>query len=560
MTFLEKLHSAQKCRDKNSRRWLFIAYDQLTAQAGPLSEENPEELAIILIENHWHLRLRPFHRQKLAFWISNLRHFALEQAARGVLVDYRFADSPYRDCIRKVIREVGTVEMMQPAEWALRQDLDNLVESDELVCLKHASWLTSSEDFSDSQKDLGPSWRMDAFYRHVRQKTGLLMEDGKPEGGKYSFDSENRENWNGEPPAPVLRSFSPDEIDEEVAQLIETEFHDHPGGCDLSLIPTSQQNAEDQWQWAKSECMENFGPFEDAMSLHSNTLFHTRISPLINISRLLPHKVIQEAVALDIPLQSKEGFIRQILGWREFMRHVHEATEGFRETPGVQTPIDEIPGDGGYARWRGKKWQTPEVPKDYDGGAAPSLLGASNPLPPGFWGKGTGLKCLDHVVETVWNDAQSHHITRLMILSNLATLLDVRPRELADWFWIAYLDSYDWVVEPNVLGMGTYALGNLFTTKPYVSGTPYIKKMSDYCSACRFDPEGDCPISSLYWAFLDRHLDDLKGNPRLRMILGILRKRSHSVREGDREVYEIVSDRLQRGEQLSPEDFEDSSE
>jgi len=398
---------------------------------------------------------------------------------------------------------------------------------------------------------------MDAFYRHVRRKTDLLMEAGKPKGGKYSFDPENRESWKGEPPAPAVPAFSRDEIDEEVAELIETRFDTHPGKLDLTRIPTSQQAAEAQWQWAKTNCLENFGPFEDAMSTKSANLFHTRLSPLLNIGRLLPEKVVREACELEIPLQSKEGFVRQILGWREFMRHVHEATCGFRKTPGRQHPVRKIPGDGGFQQWCGRKWPVPELPMGSDGGAAPSTLGAENPLPPAFWGEETGLTCLDHVVETVWKEGLSHHITRLMILSNLATLLGVSPRELTDWFWIAYLDSYDWVVEPNVLGMGTFGLGDLFTTKPYVSGTPYIAKMSDYCSDCRFDPGRNCPISSLYWAFLERHQTQLRDNPRLQLILGSLRKKPDAVKKKYRQVYELVTERLQAGERLHPEEFEE---
>ena len=159
-------------------------------------------------------------------------------------------------------------------------------------------------------------------------------------------------------------------------------------------------------------------------------------------------------------------------------------------------------------------------------GAQPlCALGCDTPLPPAYWGEQSGLACLDTVVSDVWAEGYSHHITRLMILSNLATLLDVRPRELTDWFWVAYTDAYDWVVEPNVLGMGTYALGGLMTTKPYVSGAAYINRMSDYCGLCAFNPKTDCPFASLYWAFLARHEAVLKSNPRLRMPMASLGKR-----------------------------------
>ena len=266
------------------------------------------------------------------------------------------------------------------------------------------------------------------------------------------------------------------------------------------------------------------------MSSRSSGLFHTRISALLNLHRLLPSRAIADVAGMTLPLASQEGFIRQILGWREFVRHVHRATDGFRNLPGGAPSIAERPGDGGYARWAGKPWgeslrpagsgqaaagsdrNAPEA-GDPEGGATPSALGASEPLPPAFWGTLSGLTCLDRVVADVWAEGYSHHITRLMVLANLATLLDVSPRELTDWFWIAYTDAYDWVVEPNVLGMGTYAVGDLMTTKPYVSGAAYIARMSDYCDRCAFDPKTTCPITRLYWAFFARHEGRLQGQP-----------------------------------------------
>jgi deoxyribodipyrimidine photolyase-related protein len=162
------------------------------------------------------------------------------------------------------------------------------------------------------------------------------------------------------------------------------------------------------------------------------------------------------------------------------------------------------------------------------------------------------LACLDHVVRGVWIDGYGHHITRLMILCNLATLLDVSPRELADWFWVAYTDAYDWVVEPNVLGMGTFALGDLMTTKPYVSGAAYIDRMSDYCKECAFHPKKNCPVTSLYWAFLERHADLLSDNPRMRMAYHSLAKRDTERRRYDGSVFEHVRERLQDGRELRP--------
>jgi len=254
------------------------------------------------------------------------------------------------------------------------------------------------------------------------------------------------------------------------------------------------------------------------MSTRSRGLFHTRISPLLNLHRLLPRRVVEAVTDLDIPLASKEGFIRQVLGWREFVRHVHRETEGVRQLDAT-------------------------------------VLDADWPLPSAYWGTPSGLHCLDTVVRDVWDEAYSHHITRLMVLANIATLLGVRPRELSDWFWVAYADAYDWVVEPNVLGMGTYAVGDLMTTKPYVSGAGYISRMSDYCAACTFHPKTTCPLTDLYWQFLARNRDRLAGNVRVAVPLRALEKRSVAKRRRDATVLTVVRDRLAAGAPVTPDDF-----
>jgi deoxyribodipyrimidine photolyase-related protein len=175
------------------------------------------------------------------------------------------------------------------------------------------------------------------------------------------------------------------------------------------------------------------------------------------------------------------------------------------------------------------------------------------PLPPAYWGKQSGLACLDQVVSDVWQEGWSHHITRLVVLCGIAALLDVSPRELTDWFWVAYADAYDWVVEPNVLGMGMFAIGDYMSTKPYVTGASYINRMSDYCSACAFDPRRNCPITSLYWTFLARHEDSLGGGARMRMPLASMRRRRMQQTRRDRQVYRTVRRLLAAGGRLTPE-------
>jgi deoxyribodipyrimidine photolyase-related protein len=547
--FLRELRHRQS--DPAGRRWVFVPYDQLSDAIGLLGRMDPSDLGVVMVENRWKARRRPYHKQKLGWVLANGRQFALEQAARGVAVQYLAADAPYRHALTPVVRELGPLWMMEPAERELRSDLAPLVDAGAIEVGPHEGWLTTAEQFRASQKD-GSPWRMDAFYRKVRQDTGVLMASGKPVGGKYSFDAENRRRWPGEPAAPVPPTFEPDAVTLEVVDLIERDFGDHPGELDGCTVAATRDDASRAWAWAVREALPYFGPFEDAMSVRSRTLFHTLVSPLLNLGRLLPQALIDDALALDIPLPCREGFVRQVLGWREFMRHVHHESDGFRTLP-TGTAVRKRAGDGGYARWRGRPWEGCTSDDAVDGGAAPSALDSHAHVPPAFWGAESGLACLDHVVRDVWRYGYGHHITRLMVLSNLATLLDLEPRDVTDWFWAAYVDAYDWVVEPNVLGMGTFATGELVTTKPYVSGAAYINKMSDYCDQCRFDPKRTCPITSLYWAFLNRHREQLAGVHRMRLPLASAAKRSASAKQGDDAVFERVRAALARGDVLMPD-------
>jgi deoxyribodipyrimidine photolyase-related protein len=522
---------AARVSDPEGRSWLFVPYDQLTDRIGPLSRRDPERTGIVLVESPWKAARRPYHKQKLALILANMRHFALEQAERGVAIRHLTARGPYQDTLRPLIGELGGLTMMEPAERELRVDLGSLVAEGLITVVPHEGWLTTPEQFEGSQGG-SPPWRMDAFYRRVRKDSGTLMDEtGRPVGGRFSYDAENREAWHGEPPAPQEPDFPLDPVKEEVLELVSTVFADHPGELRPAALTGTRSDAERLWAWAKAECLDSFGPYEDAMSMRSEGLFHTRISFLLHVHRLLPGRLVEEVATSDAPLASREGFVRQVLGWREFMRHVHMRTDGFRDLTGAG----------------GVKSGAESEP------AVPSALGADQSLPAAWWGTESGLACLDEVVDSVLRTGYSHHITRLMVLANLATLLDVSPRELTDWFWAMYTDAFDWVVEPNVLGMGTFAAGNLMTTKPYVSGAAYIDRMSDYCAGCRFDPKKTCPITSLYWAFLGRHEQELRDNPRMRLPLASLRKRSEERRALDTRVFDSVSKALQAGHDLEPD-------
>jgi deoxyribodipyrimidine photolyase-related protein len=505
--FNDQLQALTRPLPAGPRRWVYVCCDQLTDAVGPVHDTPAAQLGIILVESAEAFRRRPYHKQKLALILANQRQFALEQARRGVQVRYIVSADACGKVLAGLKGELGELEGMEPAEWEMRQELAGVVKF-----LPHAGWLSTTEDFARLGK---APWRMDVFYRHMRRRTGILMDGPQPRGGKWSHDAENRRPWRGEPPAPDLLRFRPDAVTREAGALVEKNYPDHPGSVDLSTLSATKAQAQAAWRWAKRACLPHFGPYEDAMSVHSSNLFHSRVSALVNLHRLLPSQVIDEALALDLPLPSIEGFVRQILGWREFMRHVHVATDGFRHGVNVNP------------------------------------LKATQPLPAVYWGKApSGLNCLDRVVDDVWREGYSHHITRLMVLSNIATLLGISPRELTDWFWVAYIDAYDWVVEPNVMGMGTYGLGDLFVTKPYVSGAAYIHKMSDYCKGCQFNPAKTCPITPMYWAFMARHREKLEKNPRMGIPLMGLRRRSEAKQAADAATHRHVLKVLGAGEEL----------
>ncbi len=492
------------------RRWIYVPYDQLTATVGPLSEQPAAQTGIVLVECPAKAARRPYHRQKLALILANQRHFALEQAARGVAVRYLVHEAGYAAALSGFSEPLT---MMEPAERELRVELAPLVASGALRVVPHAGWLTTSAQFGDQ----GPPWRMDAFYRRVRRASGLLMDGDNPLGGQWSFDQDNRQPWRGTPPAPTPPRFMPDAITAEVGELVRTRYAAHPGTLDLDTLPATQADAEALWAWAKQGCLPHFGPFEDAMSRRSSGLFHSRCAPIINLHRLLPARVVREAADMDLPLASQEGFIRQLLGWREFVHHVHVATDGFRNVPD-------------------------------------NFLQVGEALPPVYWGDApSGLACLDHVVNDVWHEGWSHHIPRLMVLANIATLLDVDPRQTTDWFWAAYIDAFDWVVEPNVLGMGTFAAGETMVTKPYIAGGAYIKRMSDHCGACRFDPARDCPVTTLYWDWLRRHGQVVRRNPRMTTILAAYAKRGVDRHAADHQRAEAIRAQLASGQTLTPD-------
>ncbi len=505
---------------------------------GPLAETDPTEAIVVLMESLAKGTRRPYHKKKLTLVLSAMRHFALEQGERGAKIVYGASADSFADGLMELQRHWKWPELAanRPAERELRVELeaaqrDGQRDGLRLRFVADTAWLSTTEEFEGvfgkPKPHLKPGQRqylMDRFYRAVRQRSGLLMRNAKPVGGKWSYDAENRKPYRNEIPVPTRPTFAPDAITREVMQMIEERHPDHFGRIEGFDLPVTRHDAETAWRFALKHLLPHFGPWEDAMSTAHPDLFHSMTSPLINLTLLRPRDVVEQvARAFDagsIPLASAEGFIRQILGWREFMRHIHEATDGFRTLQ-------------------------PH--------GAPSFLDARRKLPPVYWGTPSGMRCMDTVVAGVIDDGWSHHITRLMVLSNLATLCGFSPRELTDWFWFAYVDAYDWVVEPNVMGMATFADGGMTATKPYVSGAAYIHRMSDFCGQCALDPKktlgaGSCPFTALYWSFLERHEAKLAPLNRMQMPLNTMRKKSAEERAALRERAAQAIAQLEHGE------------
>ncbi len=518
------------------RRWIYVPYDRLHEGVGPLAETPPEDAVVVMMESRGKGTRRPYHKKKLTLVLSAMRHFALEQGERGCRVVYGASPSGFSDGLLALQERWAWDELVvnRPAERELRVELGEAKAERGLRVreVSDTAWLTTTEDFegvfgkvrAGSGEGGRRQYLMDRFYRAVRRKTGFLMAGAQPVGGQWSYDSENRKPFRGEIPVPERPSFPPDAITREVMAMIAERHPDHFGQVEGFEMPVTRKQAEEAWQFALRAMLPHFGPWEDAMSTKHPDLFHSLTSATVNLTLLRPVDLVRDVVAAyeegKVPLASAEGFVRQVLGWREFMRHIHEATDGYRT----------VQADG-----------------------APSFLDAHRKLPPVYWGVESGMRCMDTVVAQVVDKGWSHHITRLMVLSNLATLCGFSPRELTDWFWFAYVDAYDWVVEPNVLGMATFGDGGLTATKPYVSGAAYINRMSDYCGKCKLDPkkstgEGSCPFTALYWSFLERQAAKLEGNQRMRMPLNAMLKKSGAERNALRERAEEAIGMLERGE------------
>ena len=495
---------------------VLVQPDQLSMSSGLLRERRPEDTVIILIEATRELTEVPFHKQRLIFVLSAMRHFAKELKSLGfTVVIHRLCDDPVK-ALRTTLGEYEseTVTIMRSASWgaddAWAEDVraaggtPNLVQNDMFI---------SARRDGDFALPRGRSVRMETFYRKIRAATGILMDGGKPEGGQWNYDRDNRRAPAKGLTGPDVPKFEPDSITQGVIEDVEKHFADHFGNARPFGWPVTRADAETALDDFFERRFSDFGTYQDAMVEGEDTLYHSLLSVCLNVGLLDPEEVCKRAEAEyrsgRVPLNSAEGFIRQILGWREFVYQLYRAN-----MPGY----DDL-----------------------------NELDADQPLPEFYWDGDTRMRCLAESIRPVVERGLSHHIQRLMVTGNFGLLAGVSPQELNRWYWLGFVDAWHWVVTPNVVGMATYADGGLMATKPYAASANYIHRMSDYCAECPYDPKkavGDdaCPMNTLYWDFLDRNKRALSRNPRMTLSyrnfdqkraadVKAIRKRARSLRD-----------------------------
>jgi deoxyribodipyrimidine photolyase-related protein len=468
---------------------------------------------VLLIEATAFADRRPYHPQKLGLVFAAMRHARDRLRDAGYAVEYRRADS-FGDALDAHFeaRPGDDLRLMRPPSHGAAARLHELVESrggtltlvddDRFLCPPAAfdEWHDGGEasETPRGDGDAADAFRHEDFYRWMRRREDVLMAGDDPVGGEWNFDESNREtppdDWS---PPPVPR-YDPDESTRETLDWVEERF-DTWGEREGFAWPVTRADALDALDHFVTHRLPAFGPYQDAMVGGEPALAHSLLSSSLNLGLLGPREVIDAAVGAwerdAAPIESVEGFVRQVLGWREFMRHVYR-----------RTMPDLARGD---------------------------LLDRSRDLPPLYYDGETRMRCLDEAVSHVYDHGYAHHIERLMLLSNFATLVGADPHELNEWFHLGFVDAYHWVTTPNVLGMGAFAT-DAFTSKPYVSSGNYVDKMSDHCAACPYDVdattgEGACPFNALYWDFLKEHEGTLRGTGRMGLMY------SHVDRKGDEE-------------------------
>lgn len=501
--------------------------DQLDLNNPALLSNSPENTPVLMVESPAESTVVWVHKVRIALFLSAMRHFAEQLRKAGYTVHYRkLGETGGHTLVQEVAslcKQHGytSIDLAEPGEWRLEQDFLSMAKSSgiKLRLLEDTHYLCTRADFAKWASGY-KQMRMEYFYREMRKRTGVLMDGAEPAGGKWNFDADNRSAFPKSGPGKIAppAAFEPDDITKQVFAEVEEHFPDHPGTLANFKWPVTREQALQALDTFIATRFTNFGNFQDAMWTNTPFGWHSLVSSSINLHLLHPLEVIEKAEAAfrenKVDIASAEGFIRQILGWREFMRGVY---------------------------WL----DMPKMRED-------NHLQAKHDLPKWFWTGRTQMNCLKDSIGQTLDHGYAHHIQRLMVIGNFALLAGLVPQQVEDWFLAVYVDAVEWVELPNVAGMALFANGGRFTSKPYIASGAYIKRMSNYCTGCKYKPAekmGDeaCPFTTLYWGFLDQHEKMLSGNPRT----GLMAKNIARLDEAQRAALrQKVADTFKNIEQL----------
>lgn len=471
-----------------------ILGDQLTRSISSLHDLDPARDQVLMVEVRRETTYVAHHKQKLVLVLSAMRHFAEELRREGISVRYTRLDDPentgsFTGELKRAVDDISPdrIVVTEPGEWRVLEEIWRW--SDELSIpidvRQDDRFFASRERFQKWAVDRR-ALRMEYFYRDLRRETGLLMKDGEPAGGKWNFDPENRKRLPKDLEPPTRRMFSPDDTTRAVMALVERVYPDNFGELENFGWPVTRDQAIQLLDEFVERVLPDFGDYQDAMKEGSAFLFHSLLSPALNLGLITAREVCKRAEAAylegGVPINAAEGFIRQILGWREYVRGIY--------------------------------WTYMPDYKDTN------VLNAERPLPWFYWSGETEMNCMKCAISDTRRFAYSHHIQRLMVTGNFALLAGVQPREIEEWYLAVYADAFEWVELPNTHGMAIFADGGMLASKPYAASGAYINRMSDYCRNCRYDvrqKEGEraCPFNYLYWDFLIRNEETLSDNPRM---------------------------------------------
>ncbi len=471
-------------------RLVLVLGDQLSEGLSALREADKSSDIVVMAEVTEEAGYVKHHPKKIALIFAAMRKFSNKLQKDGWDVRYAQLDdtdnagSIMGELLRRA-QQTGASEVIctEPGEWRLINKLTHApiktrILQDDRFIASHAEF----ETWAEGRKAL----RMEYFYRDMRRKTGLLMEGDKPAGDKWNFDHDNRKAAPDDVSVDGPLWFEPDAEVEEVLALVEARFGDHFGDVRPFGFATTRAQALEALTYFVEHALPRFGDYQDAMLEGHQFLYHAVISPYMNIGLLGPLEVCQAVEKAwqngDVPINAAEGFIRQIIGWREYVRGIY-----FLEGPEYPTR---------------------------------NVLRQNRALPDFYWGSETKMNCVSHAVAQTKEQAYAHHIQRLMVTGNFALLAGVDPHEVHEWYLAVYADAFEWVESPNTVGMSQYADGGVIASKPYVSSGAYINRMSDYCKGCAYKVsvktgEDACPFNLLYWHFLDRHRERFSNNARM---------------------------------------------